>query len=90
MRKVGIVIRERPEGDHGTMLPREFSRGQMHSDKRAWRSLQAFDFGPIVGALLTIGSIIWSVADKQARRPQTCPARSGPSVRFEQFETEVD
>ena len=28
---------------------------------------QAFDVEPIIGALLTIGSVVWSVADKRAR-----------------------
>lgn len=32
MRKVGMVIGQGAKGDHGAMLPREFSRGQMQSD----------------------------------------------------------
>ena len=30
--------------------------------------VQASDIEPIIGALLTIGSIVWSVADKRGRR----------------------
>ena len=33
-RKVWMVTRERAESDHGVMLPRDFSRGQMQSDRR--------------------------------------------------------
>ena len=29
--------------------------------------VQASDLEPVIGALLTIGSVIWSVADKQGR-----------------------
>ena len=29
--------------------------------------VQASDVEPVIGALLTIGSVIWSVADKRAR-----------------------
>ena len=28
---------------------------------------QASDFEPMIGALLTIGSVVWSVADKRGR-----------------------
>ena len=31
MRQVGMVIGKRAEGDHGTMLPRDLSRGQIES-----------------------------------------------------------
>ena len=30
--------------------------------------VQASDIEPIIGALLTIGSVVWSVADKRGRR----------------------
>ena len=29
--------------------------------------IQASDIEPIIGALLTIGSVVWSVADKRGR-----------------------
>jgi hypothetical protein len=29
--------------------------------------VQASDIEPVIGALLTIGSVVWSVADKRAR-----------------------
>ena len=29
--------------------------------------VQATDIEPLIGALLTIGSVLWSVADKQGR-----------------------
>ena len=29
--------------------------------------VQASDVGPVIGALVTIGSVIWSVADKRGR-----------------------
>ncbi|EIE53019.1 hypothetical protein C357_00854 [Citreicella sp. 357] len=29
--------------------------------------VQASDIEPIIGALLTIGSVVWSVSDKQGR-----------------------
>jgi hypothetical protein len=29
--------------------------------------VQASDVEPVIGALLTIGSVVWSVADKQGR-----------------------
>jgi len=29
--------------------------------------VQASDIGPLIGAMLTIGSVIWSVADKRGR-----------------------
>jgi len=29
--------------------------------------VQTFDIEPVIGALLTIGSVIWSVADKRWR-----------------------
>jgi len=29
--------------------------------------VEASDIGPMIGALLTIGSVIWSVADKRTR-----------------------
>ena len=32
--------------------------------------VQASDVEPIIGALLTIGSVIWSVADKHKRSPK--------------------
>ena len=30
--------------------------------------VQASDVEPVIGALLTIGSVVWSVADKRGRR----------------------
>jgi hypothetical protein len=30
-------------------------------------SVQASDIEPVIGALLTIGSVVWSVADKRNR-----------------------
>ena len=30
--------------------------------------LNASDIEPVIGALLTIGSVVWSVADKRGRR----------------------
>ena len=30
--------------------------------------VQASDMEPVIGALLTIGSLVWSVADKMGRR----------------------
>ena len=30
--------------------------------------VQASDIEPVIGALLTIGSMVWSVADKQGRK----------------------
>jgi hypothetical protein len=32
--------------------------------------VQASDIEPVIGALLTIGSVVWSVADKRVRRLQ--------------------
>lgn len=29
--------------------------------------IQASDIEPVIGALLTIGSVVWSVADKRSR-----------------------
>jgi hypothetical protein len=29
--------------------------------------VQASDLEPLIGALLTIGSVVWSIADKRAR-----------------------
>ena len=31
--------------------------------------IHASDVEPVIGALLTIGSVIWSVADKRGRHP---------------------
>ena len=31
------------------------------------RYVQASDIEPVIGALLTIGSVVWSVADKSVR-----------------------
>ena len=31
------------------------------------RYVQASDIEPVIGALLTIGSVVWSVADKRVR-----------------------
>ena len=30
-------------------------------------NVQASDIEPVIGAMLTIGSVLWSVADKRAR-----------------------
>jgi hypothetical protein len=31
--------------------------------------IQASDIEPLIGALLTIGSVVWSVTDKRGREP---------------------
>lgn len=36
--------------------------------------VQASDVEPVIGALLTIASVIWSVADKRIRRPSLASA----------------
>ena len=39
--------------------------------------VQASDIEPVVGALLTIGSAIWSVADKRGRQAILAPSAGG-------------
>jgi hypothetical protein len=35
--------------------------------------VQASDIEPVIGALLTIGSVVWSVADKRGRPENSAP-----------------
>ena len=42
--------------------------------------VQASDFEPVIGALLTIGSVVWSVTDERGRRASQRNMTRAPEI----------